>query len=192
MHKFFLYTTVLILNVFLVTSGYIVIEVAIKYFGFKLDWGFIGALIGGAISGGITLIGVKQTIQENKRTDNHKKHLIANYIFTELLSKINEVNSRIKSLPCDWDTNIDEIAQFSKELTETALVMKEEAVKIDILIYREVKSVEYNAENIYKTIIKALPGITDQQIMEELMRYRRQLSIADVNLEKIKNTIRHF
>lgn len=155
---------------------------------------FIGTIIGGVLSGAITLIGVNKTIQENRRIDNKEKYLIANYIFTELLPELTQMNNKIKSLnQLDLSNSIEEVKVQSERLMSTAKFMKEESKKIDLLIYREVKNIEYNADNII-SFIKTTEhnyDLTDREIYLKLMFYRNEIAKSDEQLFKLVNKIKH-
>lgn len=152
--------------------------------------GFIGAIIGGLI----TLVGVKRTIQENRKINNQEKYLIANYIFIELLPELTQMNNKIKSITqLNLSTDIVEIKEQSVSLKNTAKFMKEESKKIDLFIHREVKNIEYNAINIIEFInsTEENPDITDREIYEQLMYYRNELAKSDQELFEIVNRIKH-
>jgi len=78
------------LNLFLLLSGYIIIDVAFKHFNFELDLGFIGALLGGLISGGLTLVGVTLGLKNEK--DNSLR-----YRFYENVDEIRNIIEWTKS-----------------------------------------------------------------------------------------------
>src|SRR5690606_27134601 len=68
-----------------------------NYIGEKYLVAFIG--FSGSILGGfLTLIGVKWTLDEQKRKENKKRYEKANFVFSELLPDLIAVYNSIKSL----------------------------------------------------------------------------------------------
>lgn len=57
--------------------------------------GFMGAILGGIVSGGLTLLGVRLTIKEQRRSMSQEKVDKAKYIYKKVVSVIVTLNARI-------------------------------------------------------------------------------------------------
>lgn len=100
--------------------------------GVEVAVAFIGALLGGAISGGFTFLGVKKTIDENSKSEAEIKQLKMNKLIRLLSFTYNtidgyqpsHINYKITNLVYDkrWGEYIGEIDEFSddevKSITE--------------------------------------------------------------------------
>lgn len=138
MHKTLLYTTILILNLFLFLSSYLIIDVAFKQFDFKLDWGVISTLLGGAISGGLTLLGVKYTIKHEKDTRDKDQIPSKIELIRKSQSELKVVINNTSLMPSTVFDNFNR----SKD------ILFEYASKIDIDCYNELLKIGDNIDHI--------------------------------------------
>ncbi|MGE7121817.1 hypothetical protein ACQKIC_16495 [Peribacillus sp. NPDC046944] len=150
--------------------------------------GFTGSIIGGLL----TLMGVKWTLDSQKRKENQEKYEKANFVFTELLSKLIDVYNPVKSLsPMNWELNLAIILKNAKALERAASEMLTEARHIEIEFYRVVKSVQYYAGNMINYIdnIKT-SGKTDKEIKDNLLSIYQGLAEADNTMLEIVRKIK--
>ncbi|RHW43460.1 hypothetical protein D1B31_02020 [Neobacillus notoginsengisoli] len=153
--------------------------------------GLIGAS-GSIIGGALTLIGVKWTLNEQKRALAQEKYEKANFVFTELLPALTGVYNSVKSLnPFNWNEGINLVEKNAKKLEELATELSIEAKHIGINFYREVKSVEYYAAVIWEEARKNDAGKTDDEKMKNLMIYYNGLAKADNNLLQLVYDSKH-
>ncbi|QPA52743.1 hypothetical protein [Lysinibacillus sphaericus] len=144
------FITLLILNMLIIFFG------VYSYFFNVDDYTLIAGIIaffGAIIGGSITLVGVSNTIQENRRKDNQEKYERASYLFVELLPFINKFYSSIKSLNEDeFNSKKQEVIDCARNLWGVATNVSNDSWKINLDFHTEVKSVQYYSERIYELL----------------------------------------
>lgn len=151
--------------------------------------GFTGAVIGGII----TLMGVNKTIQENRKIYNQEKYERADYVFTELLQYLIDIDNKINGLnpASDWNKQIDEILTSATKLKATVDKVLTDAKLVNMKFYKQVKSVEYFANRIIDYESDILPGRTDNQVRDLLMSFRYGINDANNKLFSFSKEIEH-
>lgn len=182
----------------------ILLSIATPLFWLKLmQWAFlddktiigegislVGAILGGVISGALTLIGVKLTIdqqremferQEEKYAED--KYNGAQYIKTEVFHLIIGVETAIKSFkPNKLEENLKSVYDASSKLDETAKKVMPQASNISATLLNALKNVSWAAQDIKEFIDEAIErDFSQEEVIKELLngRYYLRLATAD-------------
>lgn len=152
--------------------------------------GLIGAILSGIISGGLTLLGVKLTIDNQEKKEVQGKIDSAKYLFTETLTHLTEVNNNIKSITAfNFDEYLLKIKESALRLNMKSKEHHAAAIQISLDFYRNFKSIEYHSKEILHIIDSMIPGDPDQKTKDELMIVRNNLAKCD---QKFEELIRHI
>lgn len=127
--------------------------------------GFIGAILGGALSGAITLIGVNRTIQ-------HAKHIADIERIPMILDNIERISEVIHHNYIK-DNYEDDIADFSNNMAHDLSDVYQIASRIDKDVYLEVQHLSYKIEG---SNVKYWSDFSD---LEEKMIYEGNIESED-------------
>ncbi len=183
------FITLLILNMLIIFFG------VYSYFFNVDDYTLIAGIIaffGAIIGGSITLVGVSNTIQENRRKDNQEKYERASYLFVELLPFINKVYSSINSLNEDeFNSKKQEVIDCARNLWGVATNVSNDSWKINLDFHTELKSVQYYSERIYELLEDESSEKEINDLYKELLVFYRGLAGNDTKMHNIVNGIKH-
>ncbi len=174
--------SLLILNMLLIFSGIFSHFFSVK--DYTLIAGII-AFIGAIIGGSITLIGVKMTIENEKRRDEIRSIPSKIRAVNDLLDKIKSVNKVMRVI--NYENKTDEILQVlgdPSELMEKALCINFKIYEETKLLYSIIKKYPLtNSSN--KTINQGLNSSSYNilKVYEIIKHYEGQLLIAKSSLE---------
>jgi hypothetical protein len=127
---------------------------------------FIGAIVGGLISGLLTLNGVKLTLRQQQAERLEEKYSIYNLIFSELLHRNIRLQSNIKSLNSKrYQQVIQEVYESAKDLAEVSKQFISEASKINPETLTVIKSTIWAAEEILGYIDYAYDNDYEENII---------------------------
>jgi NADH:ubiquinone oxidoreductase subunit 6 (subunit J) len=173
---------------------YSVLVISLIYFIFDLDKvmftaiiAFIGAIIGGLVSGLLTLNGVKLTLRQQQAEKLEEKYSIYNLIFSELLHRNIKLQSNIKSLNSKrYQQVIQEVYDSAKDLAEVSKQFISEASRINPKTLSVIKSTIWVAEDILGYIDYAYDNDYEENIiMHTLMTdYYFRVTKNDIELEE--------
>lgn len=152
--------------------------------------GFIGTILGGALSGAITLIGVRLTIeQQTKMFEKQEQRIIegkynkVQFIKTEVFHLIIGVQSAIKSFREDnYEENLDSVYLAANELENISKGLYSKAAEIDAKLLMSLKSACWAAQDIKEFIDEAKEkDYGEEYVIRELIngRYYNRLALAD-------------
>lgn len=160
------------------------------------DWigffaSYFGAIIGGVISGSLTLFGVKLTIDQQTKMFNRQeekyeedKYNTAQYIKAEVFHRIINVQTKIKSFNNNnYPENIEAVYEASDELDNVVNKLFPQASNTSAELLNALKTVSWAAQDIKEFIDKSIKkDIDEASVVNELLngRYYQHLALADI------------
>ncbi|MEO4053390.1 hypothetical protein [Solibacillus sp. CAU 1738] len=136
--------------------------------------GFIGAILGGLISGGITFLGVKLTIKHDKNTEGLKALPEKIRLINELRTKHNLINNVLfHPIIPDYPKEID-------RLLEDYIDVYDKCMKVDIHLYYK-----------YKDIVQALSELKQSELMGGQLAKSYNL-ISDIKKFEVRKKLKEF
>ena len=159
--------------------------------GVGVALGFIGAILGGALSGAITLIGVKLTItQQSKIFEQQEQRIIegkynqVQFIKTEIFHLIIGVQSAIKSINFSkYDESLSLLYEAANKLEEKSIGLYSKASEIDARLLNSLKHTSWAARDIKDFIDEAIEmDYNPEHVAKELLdgRYYKRIALADI------------
>ncbi|OMC83349.1 hypothetical protein [Viridibacillus sp. FSL H8-0123] len=145
--------------------------------------GLIGAILGGAISGGLTLFGVRVTIKHQIKKDNLETYPNRIQKLRKLEKIINHLSERMKYTP---------ISMIPDDFLENANESLELAVNIDNSVYNKILQLEIIAERLSKLAPSSMRMGKDYDrthVFEPTEEYIIEFQKYDIEFEKTKKII---
>lgn len=162
---------------------------------------YYGAIFGGVISGALTLIGVKLTIdqqtkiferQEEKYAED--KYNTAQYIRGEVFHLIIGVQNSIKSFTNEnYNENIMTVYERAEQLDKVSNNLLPQASNISASLLNSLKTISWAAQDIKEFIDESKEKDFDQKwVVNELLngRFYQRLAVADETFFNTINSIK--
>lgn len=190
---------------FLLSSFVIVMIMALPLFWLKLmQWAFlddtaiiaegislVGAILGGTISGALTLIGVRLTINQQTKAFERKeekfaeeKYNQAQYIKTEVFGLIIGVQTAIKSLnKSNFEVQLQRVYDAANKLEEAARKVMPQSADVGSTLLMCLRDITWATDDIKEFIDEAQDqDFEPAWVMNQLIngRYYQRIAIADV------------
>lgn len=162
---------------------------------------YYGAIVGGVISGALTLLGVRLTItqqqeivkrQEAQHTE--EKYNVCKFIFSEIHYRIIALETAIKSLSLHEEKyyeRINNVSKTSEELISKTVKLFPEAASVSPLFLESLRTVSWTADGIRNFIDDSNKSDTPKNlVIEELQgRLYQRLAESDVGFDKAHNKL---
>lgn len=147
--------------------------------GLDIDGGvaisFIGAILGGMISGGITFLGVKLTIKHDKDTERVKALPRKLTLINELKKKASLINSVLfNPIIPDYPTEIDRLLKDYIDIYEKCML-------VDIRLYYK-----------YQEVVQALLVLKQSEYKGKLILKSINSINRDINKHNVKKILYQF
>ncbi|WP_347320850.1 hypothetical protein [Rossellomorea sp. RS05] len=154
---------------------------------------FIGAIIGGLISGLLTLSGVNLTLRQQQAERLEEKYNIYNLIFSELLHKNIRLQTSIKSLnEMDFNNVIQDVYKSAEVLSGVSKQLVSQASTVNPEILSIIKSTIWVAEQIMGYIEHAAENSYEARVIISTLTKEHYNKVAknDVDLEECGRALR--
>ncbi|KZE53409.1 hypothetical protein AV649_11655 [Rossellomorea marisflavi] len=154
---------------------------------------FIGAIIGGLISGLLTLSGVNLTLRQQQAERLEEKYNIYNLIFSELLHKNIRLQTSMKSLnEKDFNNVIQDVYKSAEVLSEVSKQLVSQASAVNPETLTIIKSTIWVAEQIMGYIDHATENSYENCIIISTLieEYYNRVAQNDVDLEECGRALR--
>lgn len=147
---------------------------------------FWGAIIGGIISGAITLIGVRLTIEEQRKLFLLEKHEKASYIYKKITPGIVSINSQINEMSSsNIGEQLSKVDKSAKSLHSIIKNHSEILMNTEFTFISTVESILPWLEEIMEYHDKMLNfGETEEQIKEDLSTINNFIQIQFKSLQQ--------
>ncbi|WP_306009570.1 hypothetical protein [Bacillus sp. MMSF_3328] len=148
--------------------------------------GFVGAIVGGTISGFLTLQGVSLTLKQQQLDRLDEKNNLYNLTFNELLHRNMTLQTSIKSLNSNnISDKLDKVYYDAKNLSEVSKRLFVDAAKINPEVLRVLRSTSWDADDVWEFIDFASENDyeTDYIIHELMTNYYPRIARNDSELE---------
>lgn len=152
--------------------------------------GIIGAT-GSIIGGTMTLVGVSWGFKQQNKKEITEKHEKANYVFIELLPKMQELRNSIGILnKGNWGNEINNAYKAAVNLNEKSIELSFLASQVNTDVLSEVKTLQHQSERI-KEYIDGREQRDLYEIRKDILIHLSNINKTDQELFKLVSKLKH-
>jgi hypothetical protein len=147
--------------------------------------GLIGAL-GSMIGGFFTLIGVRWTLQGNKKQELQSQYIKTKYVYSRLYPYVVSIQNSIKSInPTNINHHLDLIQSHAGVLVKQTQIVLDNLEDVNEDLFEVIIDIEYYANYLLVTLENLIPGMPDQEIKRDLELIRNYIAKCDQKLGNV-------